>query len=176
MDGLTGGKFHRKSALHPRAGSLYSGETSFMFFSMYPEELYMKRTLNFLVPAARMALLASSMIILALVLSCATVKNPNNPEPMLEAGDDVTFLNGTVWESEVQRGDLVAYNTYGIEGGTARFWVRMGNAKDEHEGVVHIVLDGNRITLIFPDGNRHSGVLESDRIVLDDGQVFIKVK
>ena len=136
----------------------------------------MKRSLYFGIPATRMTILASSMIFLALAVSCATVKGPHNPEPLPAAGDDVSFLNGTVWESEIQRGDLVAYNTYGIENGTAQFWVRMGNAKDVHQGVIHIVLAGNRISFISPDGNRHSGSVESDRIVLDDGQVFVKVK
>lgn len=125
----------------------------------------------------------SFLILLVLILtSCATNTTtqttndkPNNLQVSSVPSDDISFLNGTIWEYETQIGDFTAWRCISIEDGRAMYYMRMGNAIDADPNTAAVYLQGDIITFTKDDGSAHKGQIIGDTILLDERDIYTKL-
>lgn len=125
------------------------------------------------------------VIIIIVCASCASNNKPQNidqvienPKPLeaaLEPGDDISFLNGTIWEYETQIGDFTAWKCISIDNNRATYYMRMGNAIDTDPNTAAVYLKGNIIVFTQDNGSSHTGEIIGDTILLDGAEIYTKL-
>lgn len=101
--------------------------------------------------------------------------NSQNVSEITEPSDDISLLNGTIWEYETQIGDFTAWRCISIEDGRAMYYMRMGNAIDTDPNTAAVYLKGDVITFTQDDGSTHTGQIIGDTILLDEQEMYIKL-
>ena len=124
-------------------------------------------------------------VVIIVCASCASNNKPQSndqviesPQPLetaLEPGDDISFLNGTIWEYETQIGDFTAWRCISIDDNRATYYMRMGNAIDADPNTAAVYLKGDIITFSKDDGSAHSGQIIGDTILLDGAEIYTKL-